>query len=257
MPNDASDRGGIRVLLMPEDGGESRSFRVGRRTLRWAAGGAVVLLLLLAVMAGSWWYLAVRAARASELEVRVALLEDQEERVRALARRLREAESRYDRIRGLFGSDTSRVASELWLPPVGGTASGRAAAEGPGPPRSWPLTRRGFITQPLVRNAGREHEGLDIAVPSHSYIRAAGAGEVTEVGEDPVYGRFVVLDHGEGYRSLYGHASRILVEEGSRVRANEVIGLSGSTGRSTAPHLHFEILHDGEAVDPLTLVRQP
>ena len=99
--------------------------------------------------------------------------------------------------------------------------------------------------------------GVDIAVPTDSYIRAAGGGTVVDGGEDPVYGRFVVLDHGEGYSSLYGHASQILVERGQRVRKNEVIALSGSTGRSTAPHLHFEILLNGEAVDPLSMVTQP
>jgi murein DD-endopeptidase MepM/ murein hydrolase activator NlpD len=98
---------------------------------------------------------------------------------------------------------------------------------------------------------------LDVAVPADTYVRAAGAGVVVDVGEDLVYGRFVSLDHGGGYRSLYGHASETLVELGQRVRRNEVIALSGSTGRSTAPHLHFEILLNGEPLDPLTMVRQP
>ena len=80
---------------------------------------------------------------------------------------------------------------------------------------------------------------------------------MVDVGEDEVYGRFVVLDHGGGYTSLYGHASLTLVVRGQQVRQREVIALSGSTGRSTAPHLHFEILLDGEVVDPLTLVTQP
>ena len=115
------------------------------------------------------------------------------------------------------------------------------------------------MTQGLLEGERRqqEHPGLDIAVATDSYIRAAGAGTVVDVGEDPVYGRFVVLDHGDGYTTLYGHASLNLVARGQRVRENEVIALSGSTGRSTAPHLHFEVLLNGEAVDPFTLVHQP
>ena len=70
-------------------------------------------------------------------------------------------------------------------------------------------------------------------------------------------GRYVVIDHGSGYQSRYAHASQTLVVPAQHVRRNEVIALSGSTGRSTAPHLHFEIRLDGEAVDPLTMVRQP
>ena len=80
---------------------------------------------------------------------------------------------------------------------------------------------------------------------------------MVDVGEDEVYGRFVVLDHGDGYTSLYGHASLTFVERGQHVRQHEIIALSGSTGRSTAPHLHFEVLLNGEAVDPLTMVSQP
>lgn len=257
MPSD-SDRGGLRILLVPEDGRESRSFVVSRARLRMFVGAGIVIVVLLSAMAGSWWYLAARAARVSELEQRLASLEGQERRIQRLAGRLRDAESRYDRLRALFGSDTTRITSDLWLPPVGGSGSSPDAPEDGGvTPTSWPLTQRGFITQPLVQGDEGEHQGLDIAIPSHSYIRAAGPGEVVEVGEDPVYGRFVVLDHGDGYRSLYGHASETLVRLGQRVRTNEVIALTGSTGRSTAPHLHFEILRDGDPVDPLTLVRQP
>ncbi len=72
-----------------------------------------------------------------------------------------------------------------------------------------------------------------------------------------MYGFFVVLEHGDGYQTVYAHASAILVERGQVVRRNEVVALSGSTGRSTAAHLHFEILLDGLPVDPLSMVEQP
>jgi murein DD-endopeptidase MepM/ murein hydrolase activator NlpD len=98
---------------------------------------------------------------------------------------------------------------------------------------------------------------MDIAVATDSYIRASGAGQVLRTGVDPIYGRFVVLDHGQGYQTVYAHASMILVNRGQTVRRGEVIGLTGSSGRSTAPHLHFEVLLDGLPVDPLTLVEQP
>jgi murein DD-endopeptidase MepM/ murein hydrolase activator NlpD len=88
-------------------------------------------------------------------------------------------------------------------------------------------------------------------------VRATAAGQVVDVGEDPVYGFYVRLDHGQGYASLYAHTAETYVTSGQRVRSGEVIALSGSTGRSTAPHLHFEITLDGAAVDPLTLVRPP
>ncbi len=250
---------GLRILLVPEDGGETRSFRLGARTVRALAAGLVMCVLLLAGVAGSWWYLAARAARADELRARVALLDGQQGRIEALAAQLREVEERYDNLRALFGSDTTRVAADLWLPPVGesGGAAGAGTEGASRLPSNWPLTERGFITQPLVSGASGSHQGLDVAVPADSYIRASGGGTVEAVGEDPVYGRFVRLAHVDGYGSLYAHASQILVEEGQEVRANEVIGLTGSTGRSTAPHLHFEVLRNGEPVDPLSMVNQP
>ena len=242
---------GFRLLVIPDDGGTTRGFHVGSTLARFLPVGLVIFSVLLLFLLGRWVYLAQRATRVAELEAR-------EEGFRALARRLEEAEARYERLRLMFGSDSSGSASEVWLPAVGagGSSSDRSGDEG-GTPSSWPLTERGFITQTLHPGEDGEHQGLDIAVPSHSYIRAAGAGVVAEVGEDSIYGRYVILDHGGGYRSVYGHAAETLVTAGQDVRTNEVIALSGSTGRSTAPHLHFEIHRDGEPIDPLSLVEQP
>jgi murein DD-endopeptidase MepM/ murein hydrolase activator NlpD len=195
----------------------------------------------------------------STLETEVASLRADQARVAAFAAQLEELERRYAHIRRLFGSDTLSATSDLWLPPPGSGGAGPSAGDDleEALPTSWPLAERGFVTQPLLEGAGGGHPGVDIAVPTDSYIRAAGAGRVVEAGEDSVYGLYVVIDHGNGYRSRYAHASRLFVEEGRPVWRNEVIGLTGSTGRSTAPHLHFEILLDDETVDPLTMIRRP
>ena len=85
---------------------------------------------------------------------------------------------------------------------------------------------------------------------------ASGGATVNQAGEDAEYGLFVLLDHPEGYQSMYGHLSRIIVTAGATVTDGEVIGLSGNTGRSTAPHLHFEIRQGGTSLDPRTMVKQ-
>jgi murein DD-endopeptidase MepM/ murein hydrolase activator NlpD len=79
---------------------------------------------------------------------------------------------------------------------------------------------------------------------------------VAETGEDTEYGTFVLLSHAGEYQSMYGHLSRSLVHGGQHIAAGEVIGLSGNTGNSSAPHLHFEIRRRGQAVDPLTMVKE-
>ena len=106
--------------------------------------------------------------------------------------------------------------------------------------------------------AGRDeaHPGLDIAIPVGTQVRASGGATVNQLGDDPEYGLYVLLDHPEGYQTMYGHLSRTIVTGGQNVEAGEVIGLSGNSGRSTAPHLHFEIRQGGASLDPRTMVKQ-
>jgi murein DD-endopeptidase MepM/ murein hydrolase activator NlpD len=251
----------LTIMVVPDGGRDSRTFHLPYRWLRIMAFGGSVLALALTVMAGSWWYLAARASRVAELELELETTRGDRARVQMLGRRLEEIEAQYGDIRDLFGRSTSGTSSDVWLPPTTGSRRGGGVEALPGAgasrPAVWPLTERGFITQAQMDGAEGEHPGLDIAVPSDSYIRAAGGGTVVDVGEDEVYGRFIVIDHGEGFTTLYAHASLHLVGRGQIVRPREVVALTGSTGHSTAPHLHFEILLDGQAVDPLTMVEQP
>lgn len=251
--------GDTTLIYMPGDGGKSRTFvvpaaRVRRLRLAAVAAGVGVVLLL-----GSWVYLAVRSARVGELEARLVELEAETAQMEVLRATLDELEANYLRIRGLFGSGADGIASEVWLPPPTGRAQGGSQGDLTDPvPSGWPLTAPGFVTQTLLEGDSSEHHpGLDIAVPADTYVRAAGAGVVAEVGDDPVYGRYLVLDHRNGYRTRYAHANVILTSEGTEVLRREVIALSGNTGRSSAPHLHFEVYHDGVTVDPLTVLQPP
>lgn len=243
------------IVVADGESGEPRTFRISYRRLRILAVVASVLGLALLVMAGSWWYLAARALRATELAEALSRAQVENRQVVELGARLEEVEARYATLRSLFGSDTAGLRPALGLPPASGAPA--PAVDSALTPTSWPLSVRGFVTRPLLAGASGDHPGIDIAVPEDSYVRAAGAGEVVDAGENDVYGRYVLLDHANGYRTRYAHASRLFVEAGQRVRRHEVIALSGSTGRSTAPHLHFETVLRGGAVDPLSLVRQP
>lgn len=251
-----SRKPGVRLLVIPEDGRETLTFHLSRRRLTTLVALGVSLVAAVAVLGGTWWYMAARAYQVPVLQAQLSELQEGQEQVAALAERLAVLEDRYRRVRSLFGIDTAQVLPELWRPPGAGSRPSQEDPEG-SLPTSWPLTTPGFVTQNLLEGGDGDHPGLDIAVPSHAYIRAAGAGTVTDAGEDPVYGNFVTVDHGEGYLTLYAHASELLVEVGQQVRRNEVIALTGNTGRSTAPHLHFEIRLNGETVDPLSMVQPP
>jgi murein DD-endopeptidase MepM/ murein hydrolase activator NlpD len=125
-------------------------------------------------------------------------------------------------------------------------------------PRHWPLDEPGNITRGQVGTGTSDeaHPGIDIAVAVGSIVRSAGGGTVHQLGEDPEYGYFVLLDHPDDYQTMYGHLSRILVGPGASVAPGQVIGLSGNSGRSTAPHLHFEIRQRGISLDPRTMVKE-
>jgi murein DD-endopeptidase MepM/ murein hydrolase activator NlpD len=113
----------------------------------------------------------------------------------------------------------------------------------------WPVN--GPLTSGFGYRWGRMHEGIDLAVPEGTPIRAAKAGTVAIAAYTGGYGNYTCVDHGSGISSCYGHQSSYAVSSGDQVAQGEVIGYSGNTGSSTGPHLHFEIRINGSAVDPL------
>jgi murein DD-endopeptidase MepM/ murein hydrolase activator NlpD len=101
----------------------------------------------------------------------------------------------------------------------------------------------------------RQHKGVDMAAPTGTSVYAACEGEVLRTGYDAGgYGRFIELRHPNGMSTLYGHLSRIDVSKGDRVAAQEQIGLVGTTGHSTGPHLHFEVRRDHAQINPTTVL---
>ncbi|MGS0745540.1 peptidoglycan DD-metalloendopeptidase family protein [Syntrophomonas erecta subsp. sporosyntropha] len=102
---------------------------------------------------------------------------------------------------------------------------------------------------------GGSHTGIDIAARSGTAIRAAASGNVTYAGYQGGYGKFIIVNHGNGIVSRYAHCSSINVSVGQRVAAGQTIGTVGSTGRSTGPHLHFEVLAGGSFRNPLSYLR--
>lgn len=135
-----------------------------------------------------------------------------------------------------------------------GSPSGRASSPAVAGRRlpdgfAWPL--QGVLTARF----GRSHRGIDLAAPHGTPIRASRAGKVAFEGWYYEYGRTVILDHGHGIVTLYGHTSANLVQQGRAAGAGELIARVGCSGRCTGPHVHFEIRVNGRAVDPLREIR--
>ncbi len=128
-------------------------------------------------------------------------------------------------------------------------------------PTIWPA--RGWIASPFGRRIDpythrwKMHEGVDIAGRFGTPVVASADGVVVRASRDPGgYGRYVLLDHGHATETLYGHLEEVLVRSGDRVRRGDVIGYMGSTGRSTGPHLHYEVRIDGVPRNPLAFMRE-
>lgn len=119
-------------------------------------------------------------------------------------------------------------------------------------PTVWPV--KGYVTKEFKVTGGEKnpdyHPGMDIAAQRETPVLVVADGIVEMSGFDETYGWMVEVDHGYGIRSVYGHNSRNLVQTGDRVTRGTTIAFVGSTGKSTAPHLHFEVRENGVPVDP-------
>lgn len=144
--------------------------------------------------------------------------------------------------------------SEL-LQVIGGQSGTMAAF-----PDKWPV-QGGEISSPYGSRVGpieggyEWHQGIDIAVDFGAPVYASAAGKIEQAGWNGGYGRYVRINHGNGYESAYGHMSSLAVEAGQQVAKGEIIGFVGSSGYSTGPHIHYEVLVDGQAVDPYYMLK--
>ncbi len=151
----------------------------------------------------------------------------------ALQKRMENLDSSFDRLEQAWGERLKVLASTPSLAPVSGFFSDGF----------------GWRRDPI--DGSREfHKGVDIVAPLGTPVRAAADGLVTAAGRMAGYGSMIHLAHGYGLGTRYGHLSRVLVTPGQRVKRGDVIGLVGSTGRSTGPHLHYEVFRTGNQVDP-------
>jgi murein DD-endopeptidase MepM/ murein hydrolase activator NlpD len=145
-------------------------------------------------------------------------------------------------------AESAALASQIRAASSSGSGGGSSGSGSSSSGLIWPVN--GVVTSGFGWRWGRMHEGIDVGAPSGTPIRAAAAGTVIFAGWMGGYGNLVVIDHGNGLATAYGHQSAIHVGGGS-VSQGTVIGAVGSTGNSTGPHLHFEVRVNGSPVDPL------
>jgi murein DD-endopeptidase MepM/ murein hydrolase activator NlpD len=254
------------VIIVPHDNRTTWSFRVSYRLV-------MVFLVLLGLAGVSMAAFVVTYGRLAGLAQRSMTVSRENDRLKyqlaqvdSLRTELLNLQAFGLQLKGMLGialspEDSMLVAS---LSPTAKSPSIKRVEEdgGVGPeeqrlmleamPSMWPL--KGYVTREFFVTGGEKspqyHPGMDIAAPRNTPVYAAADGIVEVSRFDETYGWEVEIDHGYGIRSVYGHNTRNLVSVGDRVARGKTIAFVGSTGASTAPHLHFEVRENGVPVDP-------
>jgi peptidoglycan DL-endopeptidase CwlO len=190
------------------------------------------------------------AARKHELDVTEATLKQRTDQL-ATARRKQHAtleavRKRQDDLETDVNEISEKIAEQL-AQSTGALPAGPIRAGGHG--LIWPVN--GPVVSGFGPRWGSFHEGIDIAVPTGTQIRAAASGSVAIAGVEGGYGNYTCVDHGGGLSTCYAHQERILVSGGQQVSQGQIIGISDCTGHCLGPHVHFEVRVNGQAVDPM------
>ncbi|MBR5518347.1 MAG: M23 family metallopeptidase, partial [Clostridia bacterium] len=183
--------------------------------------------------------LASKAVLDSKMAERDAMIQKIEDSQSALEAQLKEIEAEEAAVR----AQIARLAN-------GGTTYTGGAMLWPTPSCKIITSKYGWRLHPVL-GYEKLHTGVDIGAGYNANIIAASSGKVITATYNSAYGNYVVIDHGGGVCTLYAHQSSIAVSVGQTVSAGQVIGYVGSTGYSTGPHLHFEVIINGSTVDPL------
>lgn len=151
------------------------------------------------------------------------------------------------------------LGQELFIP--GARMDSTSLQRAMGEQFAWPITASYRITSRFgarkdpITGADSYHTGIDLACPTGTAVRASMSGTIAKAGWSNVFGNYVIIQHIDGYQTLYGHLSKIKTKKGAFVNQGDLIGLVGNTGYSTGPHLHFTVYKNGKLVNPATLLK--
>jgi murein DD-endopeptidase MepM/ murein hydrolase activator NlpD len=274
----------ISVLLIPDDNAEPYNFRLSWPLAKLLIGVGVVLALHIVLGGLAYWKYFHVSAENGELESSNTRLLDDNKRVYQLQAQLEDMSKEQAKILSLLGVDAQAKGGSLsaMLPATPPTI---AASVEPAPapaitrePAKEAIPSGGFLIRRRTDHAGyapnlptllpvegflttefspsrwvppfRSHPGIDIAAKSGSVVLAAGDGQVVFANWTNDLGNLVIIYHGDNIFSYYGHNERLLAHDKMFVKKGEPIALLGNSGKSSGPHLHFEVWKDGAAIDP-------
>ena len=247
------------VIVVPHDPQKTRNYAIPYRLFYVLVAFICIGLAAMIVFLATYGRLLLKAREATVLAGQVEELTRKNEQIGDIVRNLSELHAMDLKVRQMLGVDIAeedRLAINRAQETDGLTDTEVQSGKEQmlrSIPSFWPV--RGYITKSYNISGGPDdaghHPGIDIGVERGTPVRTAASGYITEAGWDDAYGYYVRIDHGYGIKTLYGHNDRLVVMRGERVGRGQTIAYSGNTGRSTAPHLHFEVTQDNVHVDPL------
>ena len=246
----------MTIMLVPDGTESGRTFRIRQWLLRFVIGFAIVLVVGIVLFFSFYGKILARAAMADSLQDENQKLLRYQYKVKLLEENLvqtREVVSRLVELAGIdyefpeFPSDSAIFAE---LDRQGIAVLARSADGDLTVPSGMPV--QGFVSQDFeIDNAERFHPGVDIACAEGTPVLATAVGEVIFADSDETYGNMIVIKHNDSLTTIYGHNKELLVGVGDKVLAGSRIALSGNTGVSTAPHLHYEMRVNDQPINPL------
>ena len=256
----------LSLIIVPHDENRTWNMRMSYRLLYMLATLLVIGFICAIAFMFTYGRMLVAAERAAMLGRENTKLKLQAAQIDSLRIELFNVQAMGIQIKSMLGVDLSPEDSLLVanLSPAASSSGIDSDIEGGGVgtreqrsmlealPSLWPI--KGYVTREFYVTGGeanaRYHPGMDIAANKNTPIAAAAEGIVESAIFDETYGWMVQIDHGYGIHTLYGHCARNLVKKGDRVTRGQTVALVGSTGKSSAPHLHFEVRKNGVPVDP-------
>lgn len=238
---------GYSIVTTATDSGNSRYLFLSKRLLNLILIMVAVIVIIVAVAAFNYLRVYYRALEVEMLRRRNTELEQEFAKIEEIKRNLEIAEMNSQKIKVMLGIEKTPTPVQLTLNEVKPNYSEQVNTyfeKEENIPSLLPATGQ------ISRNFTVGHEGIDIAAPRFSPIIATASGAVSDVGWDSLYGNYVVITHDENYSTFYGHLNSFNAKKDDRVSGGSIIGTVGSSGKSTSPHLHYEIRFRGRPVDP-------
>jgi murein DD-endopeptidase MepM/ murein hydrolase activator NlpD len=238
---------GYSIVVTSTDSSVSKYVFISKKWFKIILAIILLVAIIVVIAVANYSRVSYQALEAVLLKRRSAEIEREFEKLQEIKRNLEIAEMNNRKLRIMLGIEKNPTEVE---PVINETSSGYSERinmmvnDHENVPSLLPAMGR------ISRRFTSGHKGIDFAAPRFSPVVAAASGVIRATGWDAIYGNYVIIDHTVNYATFYGHLNSINVKKDNKVNCGAVIGTVGSTGKSTSPHLHYEVRFRQESVDP-------